>query len=195
MSESANTELLAARVRQEFNTHTAKRGDLAGLNTTDKTSVVAAINEANTNAQAGPAINDAGTSTTDVLSANQIDSRIAAANDALVGGAPGMLDTLGEISAALSDNPNAITAIETQAANNTTAAATAQTTADNAQISADAASTAAGTAQTTADGASTAAGAAQTLADSNVLAIAQVASDLGPAVDYVATFETGLLAP
>lgn len=48
---------------------------------------------------------------TDALTATQVGQQIQAAIDALVGGAPGALDTLNELAAALGDDPNAITAL------------------------------------------------------------------------------------
>ncbi|HBU62454.1 MAG: hypothetical protein CMH91_01405 [Oceanicaulis sp.] len=53
----------------------------------------------------------AGYGITDALTATEVGQQIQAAIDALVGGAPGALDTLNELAAALGDDPNAITAL------------------------------------------------------------------------------------
>lgn len=51
-------------------------------------------------------INDAAASDETVYSSSKTEAAIAAALDALVGDAPGLLDTLGEIANALGDDPN-----------------------------------------------------------------------------------------
>jgi hypothetical protein len=51
-------------------------------------------------------INDAATATDTTWSSTKIDSEIGAAVDALVAGAPGLLDTLNELAAALGDDAN-----------------------------------------------------------------------------------------
>jgi hypothetical protein len=53
----------------------------------------------------------AGYGITDALTATEVGQQIQAAINALVGGAPGALDTLNELAAALGDDPNAITTL------------------------------------------------------------------------------------
>lgn len=97
-------------------------GDLTGLNTTDKTSVVAAINEVNGKAAT---VSDAsetvkgvvelatlaevstGTDTSRVVTVEGVrQERIAVKNEILGAGVPAALDTLDELAAALADDAN-----------------------------------------------------------------------------------------
>lgn len=82
-------------------------GDVSGLNTT-ATDLVAAVNEVKVTADAaaggGVAINDAATNLTETWSSSKINSDIQAAVSALIDGAPGALDTLNELAAAINDN-------------------------------------------------------------------------------------------
>lgn len=103
-----------------------KTGTLASLSTTNKTSLVAAINELVTTIGgmgAGVAINDtAGNGNTTVTwSADKIYDSIEAAKTAvtnsLVNGASAALDTLNELSAALGNDPSFATTIAGEIAN------------------------------------------------------------------------------
>lgn len=103
-----------------------KTGTLSSLTTTDKTSLVAAINELVTTIGgmgAGVSINDtAGNGATTVTwSADKIYDSIEAAKTAvtnsLVNGAAAALDTLNELSAALGNDPNFATTIAGEIAN------------------------------------------------------------------------------
>lgn len=85
------------------------QADLSALTTTDKTNLVAALNEIKAGLDAVPVINDGATSASSLWSSNRIAVQITAAIDALVNGAPGTLDTLNELAAALNDNPDVIT--------------------------------------------------------------------------------------
>ena len=82
-------------------------GDVSGLNTT-ATDLVAAVNEVKVTADAaaggGVAINDAVTNLTDAWSSQKIDTEITTSIGALIGGAPGALDTLNELAAAMADD-------------------------------------------------------------------------------------------
>ena len=83
------------------------QSSLSALNTTAKSNLVAAINELVASVGgAGASINDATMSTTSVWSSSKTDAEIDAAVAALVSAAPGLLDTLDEIAAALGDDPN-----------------------------------------------------------------------------------------
>ena len=78
--------------------------DLSALTTTQKASLVAAINELKTalDALGTPiTISDSTSSTTQVWSSSKVASEITAAKNALTNGAAAALDTLSEIAAAL----------------------------------------------------------------------------------------------
>lgn len=80
--------------------------DLSALSTTEKSSLLLAINELV--ATVAGTINDASTSASSTWSSNKIDTELSAAIAALVGSAPGTLDTLEELSSALNDTPGVI---------------------------------------------------------------------------------------
>ena len=115
LSQAIGSDIKALRLAQ---------GDLTALTTTNKTSLVAAINEllALVGEGGGAGIDDtaqAGGAVT--WSVDKITSAITAARNALkdelVGGAGAALDTLAELAAALGDNPNFATTIATEVAN------------------------------------------------------------------------------
>jgi hypothetical protein len=87
-------------------------GDLTGLATTAKNSIVAALNEVRAAAIAagesgGAEINDAAPATGTVYSSQKTEDRITAAIQAIMGSStPAALDTLDEIAAALADDQN-----------------------------------------------------------------------------------------
>lgn len=87
-------------------------GDLNGLNTTAKNSLVAALNEVRAQAVAaansgGAQINDAQAGTGTVYSSTKVEERVAAIVQQLLGSTtPAALDTLDEIANALGDDPN-----------------------------------------------------------------------------------------
>lgn len=118
MSLATNITNLATRIATEIkalrtlvNGNTA---DLSTLSTTDKSNLVAAINEVKASAgSGGAAINDAATATTSVWSSTKTDAQISAATAALVNGSPAALDTLNELSAALGNDPNFATSLAT----------------------------------------------------------------------------------
>ena len=98
----------------------AKQGDLTALTTTDKSTLVAAINEISAAiAAAGVQINDAvgDGATTTTWSADKIFDEIElakiAVTNSLVNGAAAALDTLNELAAALGNDPNFATTIAT----------------------------------------------------------------------------------
>jgi hypothetical protein len=96
-------------------------GSLAGLTTTAKGNLVAAINEldaaieALSSAEGGATIVDGAPTTTSVWSSSktdaEIDAAVQAAIAAITDSAPGALDTLNELAAALGDDPNFATTI------------------------------------------------------------------------------------
>ena len=112
MSLSTNVTSLATRIATEFKTirtliSGSGTGDVSGLNTT-ATNLVAAVNEVKVTADAaaggGTSINDAATNSTDAWSSSKINAEIAAAVNGLIAGAPGALDTLNELAAAVNDD-------------------------------------------------------------------------------------------
>lgn len=129
MSLSTNVSNLATRVATEIKAvRTLVNGNaanLSALTTTAKTNLVAAINELDAALDAidlTDLISDTTTATTTTWSSTKIDSAIDAAVAALVDGAPGLLDTLNELAAALGDDQNfattVTTALGTKAADN-----------------------------------------------------------------------------
>lgn len=128
MSQSTNIQNLAAAVAADvttllrFVTGSPQGTNLSGLQTSNKTSLVAALNEILAAVQAaaqsgGAAINDAATATTTTWSSSKIVNAISAATSALVDAAPGSLDTLNELAAALNDDPNFATTLTTALGN------------------------------------------------------------------------------
>ena len=128
MSLETNIVSAFVRVATEFKTLRTQltgnnTGSLAGLTTTAKGNLVAAINEldaaieALATAPGGATINDGVTATTSVWSSSKTDTEIDAAVNAavstLIDSAPGALDTLNELAAALGDDPNFATTITT----------------------------------------------------------------------------------
>ncbi len=111
----ALAEAIAARI----NTLKANDGDLTTLTTSTKTSLVAAINELKTalNSASGSSINDASTSTSSTWSSSKVNNAITTALAALVNGAPGTLDQLNELAAALGNDANFATTVATNLAN------------------------------------------------------------------------------
>lgn len=98
--------------------------DLSSLTTTAKSNLVAALNEvkgiadAAASAAAGAAtINDSTTSGSSVWSSTKVSSEITAALNALTTGAPGALDTLDELAAALGDDANFASTVTTALGN------------------------------------------------------------------------------
>lgn len=114
---------LAQAVGADIKALSTLQGLLANLQTTDKTSLVAAINEvlvaANAGGGGGASINDAvgDGATTVTWSANKIFDELAAAKaavvDQLTSGAAAALDTLAEIAAAVGNDANFAATIAT----------------------------------------------------------------------------------
>lgn len=124
MSLETRIVALAQAMGTDVKTLTASQGTLTSLNTTTKTSLVAAINELLTLiGGAGASINDtAGNGDTSVTwSADKIFDSIELAKTAvkneLVNGAGAALDTLNELAAALGNDPSFAATIATEVAN------------------------------------------------------------------------------
>ena len=100
---------LAQAVGADVKALNLKIGDLSQLQTAAKSNLVAAINEAAASGGGGGVEIDDGAGlgdTTVTWSANKTFTAIQAAVDALVDGAPGALDTLSELAAALGNDEN-----------------------------------------------------------------------------------------
>ena len=124
MSLAARIVSLAQAIGGDIKTLTANQGSLSSLNTTAKSSLVAALNELHSSiAGAGAQINDAaGNGDTLVTwSADKIYDTIEAAKTAvkndLVNGSAAALDTLSELAAALGNDANFATTIATELGN------------------------------------------------------------------------------
>lgn len=108
------TEIKAVRTLVNGNA-----ADLSSLTTTAKANLVAALNELKGSVDdlataGGATINDTATaSTTQTWSITKISGEITAAISALTNGAPGALDTLDELAAALGDDANFAATITT----------------------------------------------------------------------------------
>ena len=100
-------------IRTLVNGNTA---DLSSLTTTQKTSLVAAINELKTaidNSGSSITISDSTSSTTEVWSSSKVSSAIAQAKSDLVNGAGAALDTLSELAAALGNDASFASTVTT----------------------------------------------------------------------------------
>jgi capsid protein len=125
MSLQTNLSNLATRVGNEAKAlRTLVNGnlsDLSTLTTTQKTSLVAAINELKSAIDAidsGSAINDAATNTTEGWSSQKISDELVALKDEILGpGVSTALDTLKELADALAENDGDIATITTALGN------------------------------------------------------------------------------
>lgn len=118
MSLATNLQNAFTRVGTEFKTVYSRLGSLAALTTTDKSTLVAAVNEVKASiGSAGATINDTTPSGSTVYSSTKTNSAIATAVSALVASAPTALDTLDELAAALGDDANFATTVTTALGN------------------------------------------------------------------------------
>jgi hypothetical protein len=122
MSFDTNVSDLATRVASELKSHkvliNGNVANLSALTTTAKSNLVAAINEvAAGQAQAGAQIDDVTPSTSKVYSSSKTNSQIAAAVSNLVASSPAALDTLNELAAALGNDANFATTVNTALGN------------------------------------------------------------------------------
>jgi hypothetical protein len=97
MTMQTNIAAAFVRVVNATNAVNAKIGNLTTLNTTEKASVVGALNELKTALNNAAIINDAASSGTSTWSSNKIQTQINAAISALINGADGASDTLKEL--------------------------------------------------------------------------------------------------
>lgn len=95
------------------------RGTMAALTTTEKTSLVGALNELHAliGDAGGAGIDDTVTAADSTWSSSKISSHVTAAIDALVSGAPAALDTLAELATELEDQDSVAAALTTAVAN------------------------------------------------------------------------------
>ena len=106
--------LLAQAIAKDIKTLTTSQGSLTALTTTNKTSLVAALNELKTAIANATEVNDSVTNTSATWSSQKINTSINNAVSALVNGAGTTLDTLKELANALGNDANFATTIATQ---------------------------------------------------------------------------------
>ena len=114
---STQISALATQVGSDIRTLIANIGDLGTLTTQQKASLVVALNELKASltaveGQLGAQIDDNSTGTDKTWSASKINSAITAAVNALINGAPDTLDTIKEVADAITQNKDAIAAIQ-----------------------------------------------------------------------------------
>lgn len=114
----AEIKLFATEVGTQIKGLRTLMGLLSNLTTTDKTNLIAAINEVNAKtAGAGAQIDDATARTTTVYSSSRTEARITAATAALksdiLGGAGPTVDTLKEIADILASSGSDVAALTT----------------------------------------------------------------------------------
>lgn len=105
---------LAQAIANDIKTLTASQGSLTALTTTNKTSLVAALDELKTAIVNASNINDSETNTSATWSSQKINITINNAVAALVNGASTTLDTLKELADALGNDANFAATIATQ---------------------------------------------------------------------------------
>ena len=111
MSLATRIESLVIRVAQEFNDVRAKAGNLANLTTTDKSNLVAAINELKAAVVSSAVIDDAHVAATTTYSSNKIVSLLDALKAEILGGADAAYDTLVEIQQLLQNSTSGLDAL------------------------------------------------------------------------------------
>ena len=111
MSLATRIESLVIRVAQEFNDVRAKAGNLANLTTTDKSNLVAAINELKAAVSASTVIDDAQAALTSTYSSSKIVSLLDALKSEILGGADAAYDTLLEIQQVLQSGTSGLEAL------------------------------------------------------------------------------------
>lgn len=120
MSLETRLVALATSIGTDIKALRSADGNLATLTTTNKTSLVAALNELKstlTSLDLTSVINDGVTAADSTYSSNKIENLVSTSLAALVDSAPTTLDTLNELAAALQDNPNFATDIATALGN------------------------------------------------------------------------------
>lgn len=111
MSLQTRIESLVIRIAQEFNTLNGKTGTLASLTTTDKSSLVAAINELQSAVLSGTGIDDTNVALTTTYSSTKIVTLLDTLKAEILGGADAAYDTLVEIQQLLQDGTSGLDAL------------------------------------------------------------------------------------
>ena len=111
MSLATRIESMVIRVAQEFNDVRAKAGNLANLTTTDKSNLVAAINELQAAVVSSAVIDDAQIAATTTYSSTKIVSLLDALKADILGGADAAYDTLVEIQQLLQNGTSGLDAL------------------------------------------------------------------------------------
>ena len=111
MRLATRIESLGIRGAQEFNDVRAKAGNLANLTTTDKSNLVAAINELKAAVVSSAVIDDAHIAATTTYSSNKIVSLLDALKTEILGGADAAYDTLVEIQQLLQNGTSGLDAL------------------------------------------------------------------------------------
>lgn len=111
MSLATRIESLVIRVAQEFNDVRAKAGNLANLTTTDKSNLVATINELKAAVVSSAVIDDAHVAAPTTYSSNKIVSLLDALKTEILGGADAAYDTLLEIQQLLQSGTSGLDAL------------------------------------------------------------------------------------
>lgn len=111
MSLQTQLNSFVLRVAEEFNTVKGRTGTLTALTTTDKSSLVAAINELKAAIVAAVMIDDLQVSTTTTYSSNKVVTLLDALKADILGGADPAYDTLLELQQALQNDQSGIAAL------------------------------------------------------------------------------------
>ncbi len=117
MSLVSEVNALATRIATEINTVRTERGALTSLTTTDKASIVGAINEIAASVASASGIDDLSTGVGTSWSSQKVADEIAAAVTSILGSATAAYDTLGEIQAILAADDTETSGILTALAN------------------------------------------------------------------------------
>ena len=111
MSLQTQLNSFVLRVAEEFNTVKGRTGTLTALTTTDKSSLVAAINELKAAIVTAVMIDDLQVSTTTTYSSNKVVTLLDALKADILGGADPAYDTLLELQQALQNDQSGISAL------------------------------------------------------------------------------------
>ncbi|HDR3117525.1 hypothetical protein [Pseudomonas aeruginosa] len=111
MSLATRIESLVIRVAQEFNDVRARTGNLADLTTTDKSNLVAAINELKAAVVSSSEIDDANIAISSTYSSSKIVTLLDALKSEILGGADAAYDTLLEIQQLLQNGTTGLDAL------------------------------------------------------------------------------------
>ena len=111
MSLQTQLNSFVLRVAEEFNTVKGRTGTLTALTTTDKSSLVAAINELKAAIVTAVMIDDLQVSTTTTYSSNKVVTLLDALKADILGGADPAYDTRLELQQALQNDQSGIAAL------------------------------------------------------------------------------------